>query len=57
MTIAAGALGIVGNATVVNTNGGALTGRAVYSEEEIEYFRSKEPETALILIRLFFVMR
>jgi len=35
----------------IGVSGGALTGRAVYSEEGIEHFRKKEPETALILIR------
>jgi pyruvate,orthophosphate dikinase len=35
----------------IGVSGGALTGRVVYSEEEIEHFREKEPETALILIR------
>ena len=35
----------------IGVSGGALTGRAVYSEKEIEYFRLKEPETSLILIR------
>lgn len=35
----------------IGVSGGALTGRAVYSEKEIEDFREKEPETALILIR------
>jgi pyruvate,orthophosphate dikinase len=35
----------------IGVSGGALTGRAVYSEKEIEHFREKEPETALILIR------
>ena len=35
----------------IGVSGGALTGRAVYSEKEIEYFRMKEPETSLILIR------
>ena len=35
----------------IGVSGGALTGRAVYSEKQIEYFRQKEPETALILIR------
>ena len=35
----------------IGVSGGALTGRAVYSEKEIEHFRQKEPETALILIR------
>jgi pyruvate,orthophosphate dikinase len=37
--------------TGVGVSGGALTGRAVYTEEEIEYFRSNDKETALILIR------
>jgi len=35
----------------IGVSGGALTGRAVYSEEGIEHFREKEPDTALILIR------
>jgi pyruvate,orthophosphate dikinase len=35
----------------IGISGGALTGRAVYSEQEIEHFREKDPETALILIR------
>ncbi|MBW2039035.1 MAG: pyruvate, phosphate dikinase [Deltaproteobacteria bacterium] len=35
----------------VGVGGGALCGRVVYSEEEIKFFRKKEPETALILIR------
>ena len=35
----------------IGISGGALTGRAVYSDKEIEYFREKEPETSLILIR------
>ena len=35
----------------IGVSGGALTGRAVYSEEGIEHFRKAEPETALILIR------
>jgi len=35
----------------IGISGGALTGRAVYSEKEIEHFRGNEPETALILIR------
>ena len=35
----------------IGVSGGALTGRAVYSEKEIEHFRKKEPETSLILIR------
>ena len=35
----------------VGVSGGALTGRAVYTEEEIEYFRTHEKQTPLILIR------
>ena len=35
----------------IGVSGGALTGRAVYSEKGIEHFRQKEPKTALILIR------
>jgi pyruvate, orthophosphate dikinase len=35
----------------IGVSGGALTGRAVYSEKEIEHFRASEPQTALILIR------
>jgi pyruvate,orthophosphate dikinase len=35
----------------IGISGGALTGRAVYSEKEIELFRAEDPETALILIR------
>ncbi|MHB9099398.1 MAG: PEP/pyruvate-binding domain-containing protein, partial [Syntrophales bacterium] len=35
----------------IGVSGGALSGRAVYSEKEIEQFREKEPETPLILIR------
>jgi pyruvate, orthophosphate dikinase len=35
----------------IGVSGGALSGRAVYSEKEIEHFREKEPKTALILIR------
>ena len=35
----------------IGVSGGALTGRAVYSEKEIVHFRKKEPETSLILIR------
>ena len=35
----------------IGVSGGALTGRAVYSEKEIKHFREQEPETALILIR------
>ncbi|MHB8772859.1 MAG: PEP/pyruvate-binding domain-containing protein [Syntrophales bacterium] len=35
----------------IGVSGGALAGRAVYSEEEIARFRVAEPETPLILIR------
>lgn len=35
----------------IGVSGGALTGRAVYNEQEIEYFREQEKETALILVR------
>ncbi len=35
----------------IGVSGGALAGRAVYSEKEIEFYREKEPETPLILIR------
>jgi pyruvate,orthophosphate dikinase len=35
----------------IGVSGGALTGKAVYSEQEIEFFRRTEPETALILVR------
>jgi pyruvate,orthophosphate dikinase len=35
----------------IGVSGGALCGRAVFSEEEIRLFRSKEPDTPLILIR------
>ena len=35
----------------IGISGGALTGRVVYSEKEIEHFREKDPATALILIR------
>lgn len=35
----------------IGISGGALTGRAVYSEKEIEHFREEEPGTSLILIR------
>jgi pyruvate, orthophosphate dikinase len=37
--------------TGIGVSGGALSGRAVYSEEEIRYYREKEPETPLILVR------
>ncbi|MCK9363579.1 MAG: PEP-utilizing enzyme [Syntrophales bacterium] len=35
----------------IGVSGGALTGRAVYTEEEIQHFRASDPGTALILIR------
>lgn len=35
----------------IGVSGGALCGRVVFSEEEIRHFRSKEPDTPLILIR------
>jgi pyruvate,orthophosphate dikinase len=35
----------------IGVSGGALCGRAVYSEEEINGFRESEPETPLVLIR------
>jgi pyruvate,orthophosphate dikinase len=35
----------------IGVSGGALAGRAVYSEQEIEHFRQTEPETPLILVR------
>jgi pyruvate, orthophosphate dikinase len=37
--------------TGIGVSGGALSGRAVYSEEEIRRYRDREPETPLILIR------
>jgi pyruvate,orthophosphate dikinase len=37
--------------TGIGVNGGALAGRAVYSESDIKRFRSTEPETPLILVR------
>ncbi|MHB8139187.1 MAG: PEP/pyruvate-binding domain-containing protein [Smithellaceae bacterium] len=37
--------------TGIGVSGGALCGRAVYSEEDIKRFREKEPKTSLILIR------
>ena len=37
--------------TGIGVGGGALCGRAVYSEEEIEDFRSKDSEMPLILLR------
>jgi pyruvate,orthophosphate dikinase len=35
----------------IGVSGGALSVRAVYSEEEIRQYRESEPETPLILIR------
>jgi pyruvate,orthophosphate dikinase len=35
----------------IGVSGGALAGRAVYSEEEIRQYRRSEPDTPLILIR------
>jgi pyruvate,orthophosphate dikinase len=35
----------------IGVSGGALTGRAVYNEDEIQCFRDSDRETALILIR------
>ncbi len=35
----------------IGVSGGALCGRAVFSEDEIRHFRSKEPDTPLILVR------
>jgi pyruvate,orthophosphate dikinase len=35
----------------IGVSGGALCGRAVYSEGDITYFRSAEPKTSLILLR------
>jgi pyruvate, orthophosphate dikinase len=37
--------------TGIGVSGGALCGRAVYSESDIKRFRKAEPETPLILIR------
>jgi len=37
--------------TGIGVNGGALSGRAVYSETDIKRFRSEEPQTPLILVR------
>jgi len=37
--------------TGIGVSGGALTGKAVYSEKDIKRFRKSEPETPLILIR------
>jgi len=35
----------------IGVSGGAMTGRAVFSLEEIRYWREKEPNTSLILVR------
>jgi len=35
----------------IGVSGGAITGRAVFSLEEIEHWRRKEPETSLIIVR------
>lgn len=35
----------------IGISGGALTGKVVYSEDEIAFFKKKEPDTPLILIR------
>ncbi len=35
----------------IGVSGGALCGRAVYSEEDIRHFRENEPKTPLILVR------
>jgi pyruvate,orthophosphate dikinase len=35
----------------IGVSGGALTGRAVYTEEEIQYYRENDKEASLILIR------
>jgi pyruvate,orthophosphate dikinase len=37
--------------TGIGVNGGALSGRAVYSEADIKLLRSAEPQTSLILVR------
>ncbi len=37
--------------TGIGVSGGALCGRAVYSEAEIQHFRQADPKTPLILIR------
>jgi pyruvate,orthophosphate dikinase len=37
--------------TGIGVSGGALCGKAVYSEEDIKRFREKEPKTSLILVR------
>ena len=35
----------------IGVSGGAITGRAVFSLEEIEHWRKTEPETSLIIVR------
>jgi pyruvate,orthophosphate dikinase len=35
----------------IGVSGGALVGRAVYSEQEIAHFRQTEPDVPLILVR------
>jgi len=35
----------------IGVSGGAITGRAVFSLEEIKYWRQKEPRTPLIMVR------
>ena len=37
--------------TGIGVSGGALCGRAVYSEGDIKHFRNTEPKTSLILVR------
>ena len=37
--------------TGIGVSGGALCGRAVYSEDDIRHFRARDPQTALILVR------
>ena len=37
--------------TGIGVSGGAISGRAVYSEDEINLYRKDEPDTPLILIR------
>ncbi|MBN1364897.1 MAG: hypothetical protein JW976_08855 [Syntrophaceae bacterium] len=37
--------------TGIGVNGGAICGRAVYSETDIKKFRTEEPQTPLILVR------
>jgi pyruvate,orthophosphate dikinase len=40
---------LIGHA--IGVSGGALTGRVVYTSEEIHHWRQQEPETSLILLR------